>query len=111
MTLRHQHGLRCQLRLRLSVQLLVVTGTMDINIDPSCCRAMDPDLALGSSADSYVTMAPGGRAEHPHQVSSSPPGLLHLHLYAQHMNCSASLSLSVLHYIAPHHNGPHQLGP
>lgn len=31
---------------------------MDINWDPGCSRAKDPDMALGSSPSTYDTVAP-----------------------------------------------------
>lgn len=36
----------------------VVTGTMDINRDCSCGRAMDPDMALGSSPSHFDRQVP-----------------------------------------------------
>lgn len=33
---------------------------MDVNSDPGCCRAIDPDMAVGSSLGPDNTMAPGG---------------------------------------------------
>ncbi|ERE81248.1 kelch-like protein 2 [Cricetulus griseus] len=38
---------------------LIVSGAMDINTDPGCGRAMDPDMNTGSSPGMDDTMAPG----------------------------------------------------
>lgn len=35
----------------------MVTQATEINTDPSCSRAVDPDMALGGSLDIDVTMA------------------------------------------------------
>lgn len=37
----------------------MVTGTMNINTDPNCGKAMDPDMGLGSSSSSDDFMALG----------------------------------------------------
>lgn len=42
----------------LSSLCAVVTGTMDINIDYSCGRAMDPDMAPGSSPGHFDRHGP-----------------------------------------------------
>lgn len=48
MTLKHQHGLRCQLRPGTSAQPSVVTGATDINADanPGCNRTLDPGVCV-----------------------------------------------------------------
>jgi hypothetical protein len=46
-----------QLRPQTSTCLLVETQATDINIDPSCSRTMDADMALGGSPRQDLTMA------------------------------------------------------
>lgn len=58
MVLRHQGGLRWLTRLQPCAWLLVVAGTIDIDSDPGCCRAIDADMALSSSLSLDDTMAP-----------------------------------------------------
>lgn len=55
MALKHQHGLKCQPRLQTSAWPSVATGATDINTEPGCCRAMVPDIALGSSPALDIT--------------------------------------------------------
>lgn len=43
-TLKHQHGLRCQPRLWVSAQPSMATGATDINMESRFSRAMDPDI-------------------------------------------------------------------
>lgn len=38
-------------------------GQRDTHTDPSCCRATDPDVVIGSSLGLDVTMAPGGSTD------------------------------------------------
>lgn len=59
MALRHQHGLRWLYRPQASAWPSVVTEAMDINLDPSCYRATNLDIAIGSSLGMDVFMAPG----------------------------------------------------
>lgn len=61
MALGHQYGRRWQPRLWESDR-----GT-DINTDPSYNRAMNPDMALGTSLGPNLTMAPGGSVARSHQ--------------------------------------------
>lgn len=35
----------------------MVSGAIDINTDPACSRAMDPDMVLSSSSHLYDTIA------------------------------------------------------
>ena len=42
----------------------MVTSTMHMTTNCSCCRAMDPDMALGYRASLVDTTAPGGNAGH-----------------------------------------------
>ncbi|KAL6036658.1 hypothetical protein STEG23_005376 [Scotinomys teguina] len=66
MTLRHQHGPRCQPRPLASVWPLVVTGPKDINSDPGCGRSQTYlDIALGSMSGPDNVMALGGSTGHP----------------------------------------------
>ena len=53
LTLNHQHGLRYQPRLQAS-------EATDFNTEKGCCKAKDPDMAIGSSLGLNVTMIPGG---------------------------------------------------
>lgn len=46
LTLRHQHGPRCQSRPLASARPLVVTGALDISSNSGCSRATYPDIAL-----------------------------------------------------------------
>lgn len=41
---------------------LLVTWTLDINTDPSCTRALDPDMALSKNQD--ITIDSGGIIGH-----------------------------------------------
>lgn len=50
---------------------LAVTEAMDINIDPSCCKAMELDTALGSNSGSDVILALGVSSGHSAQHGSS----------------------------------------
>lgn len=50
-----------QLRAALSSLSSVITGTMDINTNWSCSRAVDPDIAFNCGLNPEVTMAPRGR--------------------------------------------------
>lgn len=53
----------------------VVTGAMDINIEPGCGRATDSDMTLSNSLDSDDTIALGGRSRLASpQLQGSPPG-------------------------------------
>lgn len=45
--------------------LLVAWQAMNINKDPDCGRAMEPDIVLISNLGSDVTMAPWGSTSHP----------------------------------------------
>lgn len=45
-------------------QTLVTTGATDIDPDPGCCRAMDPDKALCRSSGLDVTVALYGSTGH-----------------------------------------------
>lgn len=135
-----------------------------VNSDPVCCRAVDPDMALGSSVGLDDTMDPVGSTSHqisvapalawlldaylatsgspdtaslwplvvtwgmdghtdpdralgsnpclevtrkPTSAYSSPPSLLPFHLFPQHVNHFASLSLPFLHCKLAHHKGTH----
>lgn len=56
MTLGHQHGRRLLARTQTSTQPFVVTGVKHIYLDPSCSRAMDPDIGLSCSSVQDVPM-------------------------------------------------------
>lgn len=58
MALGHQHGHRKQPRPQTSVWPLVAPQAPDIT-NPNCGRIMDPNMMLGSSPGSDVTMTPG----------------------------------------------------
>lgn len=51
-TLKYQHGLRC----RTTLQDAEAAGATDINTEPGCSRAKDPDLAADSSLGLDVIM-------------------------------------------------------
>lgn len=72
---------------------------MDIDTDPCCCMATDPDMALSISMCWHFTMASGGRAGY-----SSPPSFLQFHLSSECSNCTTSLSLPSLNHILAHHS-------
>lgn len=55
-TLGYQHGPQQQPGLAFALPSML-PGAMDINIDPSCERSMNPDVALGSSPGPDDTMA------------------------------------------------------
>ena len=57
MTLKYQYVLRYQPRSCASAQSSVVIGAMDIDADPACSRAIDPDKVFGSSPGLDDTMA------------------------------------------------------
>lgn len=61
MTLKDQQGFRCWPKHWVSTQNLVANGTMDIDIDPCCSRAIDSDTAMGCRSGLNVSMAPGGK--------------------------------------------------
>ena len=49
----------------------MVTGVTIINSDSGCCRATDPDMALGNSPDPDHSMATGDSAGHTGQHDPS----------------------------------------
>lgn len=55
---KHQHDLRCQPKLPASACPSVSTRVTDINTEPSCSKAKDSDMDLGSSLGMDITMAP-----------------------------------------------------
>lgn len=55
MALESQHGLRRLIRPSSSAWPLLVTGAMNISSDPGCYRAMDQDIALGSSPNQMTS--------------------------------------------------------
>lgn len=59
LTLKYQHGLRCQFTPWTSAQPSVATLATDINGDTGCYRAMGPDTALSSNQGWNITMDPG----------------------------------------------------
>ena len=63
----HQHSFRWLTIPEASTHPLVVTGAKDFNQDSGCCRAMNPDMVLGSSPGLDNTMAPGDSAGHSDQ--------------------------------------------
>ena len=71
MGLKHHHSLRYLTRLQASVGPLVVTEAMDINSDPSCYRAMGPEIPLSSSSNLGNTMATGGSTDYSDQHGPS----------------------------------------
>lgn len=46
---------------------LVVIWVSDMNIDPGCCRIMDPDMVPGNPISPDITMALGGSTVYPDQ--------------------------------------------
>jgi hypothetical protein len=72
----------------------MITQIMDINTDPRCIKASDPDVALTSSKDPDITMASGGNVGHSHQYSSQvaaqPIGILLLQLAVQNHRTDCS---------------------
>lgn len=59
LTLKYQHGLRCQARLWASALSLVESGAMDVNTEPDHSRATDTDATLSSILGLDLTMVPG----------------------------------------------------
>lgn len=45
-------------------QPFIVSGAMNINPDPGCSRALDPDMVLYYSLDLDVTNVPSGNTGH-----------------------------------------------
>lgn len=81
MTQGHRHGLRWLSKPQASDCFLIVTEAMDINIDPSCCKATDLGMALGSNSGPDIILALGGSAGHSaqHGSNGSSMALRHQH--------------------------------
>lgn len=77
---RQMNGIKQQSRPQTSEWFSVATWAMDIYTDPSCERAMDPDMAFVDSPDPDIPMAPGGSTGHSIHVvpaNSRTPGQQH----------------------------------
>ncbi|XP_052574744.1 uncharacterized protein LOC128097911 [Peromyscus californicus insignis] len=59
-----QHGPMWWPRPLASAWHLMASGAVDINSDPGCCRAMEPDIAPRSNPGWADTMAPGDSTGH-----------------------------------------------
>lgn len=70
---------------------------MNINTDPGCNRASDPDMALGSSPGTDNTIVLGGK-----QAS-------HISLFSTAFDPSLSMNLSLT--LSPSHSPPHICSP
>lgn len=68
----------------------IAIGAADINTDPGCYRATDPDMTLGSSLGMDYTMALGGNTGHPDLCGpgcSIAPRLQQGHRLRHFLNC------------------------
>lgn len=77
---RQWHGLSWQHRPQIRACSLMVTWTMNINTDPSCSRASDPDMALRSSKDpksSWLQVAAQATCISMASIGSMAPRLWH----------------------------------
>lgn len=81
MALGNQHDdLRGLSRPWASAESMVVIGAMDIILEPSCCRATDADMTLGSISGLDISMTPDGNTDTPRsltcsQVADQTPGI------------------------------------
>lgn len=62
--LRHQHGFSRQPSPQTFTWSLMITRALDINVDPSCSKTMEPDTVLGGSLGPDIPMASGGSTSH-----------------------------------------------
>ncbi|KAL6038663.1 hypothetical protein STEG23_001648 [Scotinomys teguina] len=126
MALRYQHGLMYRPRPRISAQPLMITGEMDINTDPSCSMATDPDMALWQQSGLDVTMALGGSIDHSYiedfdgSMIFTLKCLLRLQESAQTLVIKGVTDINTdpdcsrptndWNHIFPHHNGIQMIG-